>query len=314
MKTEEYFEYWLKVRIYPYLKPNTCSVYSNCVKNHILRDLGGMELEKLDALVLQEQIANLKCRGLSARTVKLVFTVLKLALDNAVDFNYISQNPCHKTRLPASYEIEADALSRAEQQVIEAAALKSPDKRYLGIIICLYLGLRLGELCALTWQNINFETGQLVVATSLTRIKNVVGGGEKTRMLIDMPKTPKSRRTIPVPDFLLELLRKRRHTAVSCYVICSRRGGYVQPRTMQNIFKGLLKRQGIKPYNFHILRHTFASRCLELGSDIKTLSEILGHSSTVITLNRYAHSLVQQKIILMNTLNSFFVPAGGVKS
>ncbi|MCM1480907.1 MAG: site-specific integrase, partial [Muribaculaceae bacterium] len=160
----------------------------------------------------------------------------------------------------------------------------------VGILLSAATGIRIGELCALKWENIDLEKSIITVKQTVQRVMKNSGG---TQLLVTSPKSACSDREIPLPDFIIPYLKTVR-TADDCFLLS---GGekIVEPRTMQYRFKSLLKKANLPYVNFHALRHMFATNCVALGFDVKTLSEILGHSSVQITLNRYVHSSMERK-------------------
>lgn len=173
--------------------------------------------------------------------------------------------------------------------------MKDIDRYKLGIYICLYTGIRIGELCALQWKNISFTDSTLKVIHTMQRIQyENEYSTHKTHIIITEPKSSSAIRTIPLPEFLTEKLRPFVANP-NAFVLSGECTQHVEPRTMQNKFKAYLAEGGIEDANFHSLRHTFATRCVEIGFDIKTLSEILGHSSVKITLDKYVHSSLELK-------------------
>ena len=200
--------------------------------------------------------------------------------------------------MPKPREKEVSCFSVAEQKKIERAIRESGKDRLFGIVLCLYIGLRIGELMALTWEDIDLQRGALSVnKTCRDRWKN----GQYLRQL-DTPKTVSSKRIIPIPKQLLPYLRAIKKRSLSAFLISGKNGKNVPLRSYQKTFERLLKREDIPHKGFHALRHTFATRALECGMDVKTLSEILGHKNATITLNRYAHSLLEHKQEMMNKL------------
>lgn len=220
--------------------------------------------------------------------------MLRGALKCAVDYEYIIKNPCDKVRLPKLEEKEIAVLEKFDQKRLEKTIGNSDDIRNYGILICLYAGLRIGELCGLKWDSINFEQRTIEIKNSLNRVITYDGGTKKTVLVEATPKTKKSRRTIPLPPFLCQVLKAMRKKSNSDYVISMKNG----------------KAAGIEYVSFHTLRHTFATRAIEAGADVKTVSEILGHTNTMITVNRYAHSLFEQKRRLMEKLNLLYKGRG----
>jgi integrase len=195
-----------------------------------------------------------------------------------------------------------------EQRILEQAAFMSPDKRALGIILCFYTGIRLGELCALRWRDIDLEAGTMYIGNTVSRIRNFQSVESKTMLHIGTPKSKTSTRKIPLPGFLLELAKELKPGIKSEeHFILSNKNTPFEPRVYQKLYKRILKDTGIKDRKFHAIRHTFATRALEVGVDIKTLSEILGHSNVTITLNIYAHSLMEQKKAAIEKLNMMHV-------
>ena len=169
-------------------------------------------------------------------------------------------------------------------------------------MICLYTGLRVGEICALKWGDVNFEEKTIYVHQTMQRLQCMESGERKTQILISNPKSDSSVRWIPIPDSLFNLICQYKFPE-NAYFLTGTSKQYIEPRNMQNKFKKAIKECNIENANFHALRHTFATRCIELGFDIKSLSEILGHSNVNITLNRYVHPSMELKQQNMNKLS-----------
>lgn len=159
----------------------------------------------------------------------------------------------------------------------------------ISVLLCLFTGLRVGELCGLKWSDIDFQNGTVSVCRTVQRI-NKHG---KSEVAIGSPKSKSSVRIVPIPDFLLAILKAKRKG--DDFYIITGTSKPTEPRTMQNRFKSILKTCGIRNVNFHLLRHTYATICIENGFDPKTLSELLGHADASITLNRYVHSSMLMK-------------------
>ena len=177
----------------------------------------------------------------------------------------------------------------------------------IGILICLYTGLRVDEICALHWNDISLKEKTLYIHQTLQRLQNENINGKKTSLILSTPKSSCSIRTIPLPDDIAVVLDN---------FPCKKEGylltgtdSCIEPRTMQNHFKHVLKEATIEETNFHTLRHTFATRCVEAGFDIKSLSEILGHSNVNITMNRYVHPTLELKRQNMQRLSCSFASA-----
>ena len=279
-----WLDIWLKSQ--GALKPTTKAIYQSYINNHINTSLGGIPLKGLNRDILQNFINSLE---LSPSTVKGIFSILKSALSVAEDKGFIS-NIWSKVKIPKKEKSIVQVLSPLQQQRLEQALSDNSD---MGILICLYTGLRIGELCALKWSDIDFELGQLTVNGTQARTENGIE--------IISPKSKTSRREIPIPPFLLDKLKAMSY---SCGYVISRNKGPFDVRAYRRLFKKLLKVADLPDMKFHCLRHTFATRALEVGMDYKTLSEILGHSSVGITLDLYAHSLKEHKIKQMNKLDA----------
>ena len=163
----------------------------------------------------------------------------------------------------------------------------------IGILLCLFTGIRIGELCALRWEDISISERTIYIHQTMQRIQRK-NDDKKTIIHISTPKSQCSIRTIPIPDNLIEMIIQF-STLQSGYFLTENDSKFVEPRTLQNHFKKVLREIDITDKNFHSLRHTFATRCVELGFDVKSLSEILGHASVNITMNRYVHPSLELK-------------------
>ena len=307
MKLEDLLNLWLDKYAKLSIKPRSYNKYEAFITLHINPILGDIPITEITSNMLQDFIlqklenGNLKTnKPLSVNTVFGIVSVLKQAFKLALTLDLIPKDPTVAIKLPQPQEKEIQALTRDEQKRIEEYCLKQTKNNYIGIIICLYTGIRLGELLALTWDDIDFEKKFLYIKKTAYKIK--ING--KNQMVIDKPKTKKSNRIIPLPDKLLTLLQLSKNKSNSDYILSTKTNNMVDIRSYQRTFESILNKCGIKHYNFHCLRHTFATRALELGMDIKTLSEILGHTNVAITLNRYAHSLLEYKILEMNKISS----------
>lgn len=176
-----------------------------------------------------------------------------------------------------------------ERKRLESYLLHNQNNTNISVLLCLFTGLRVGELCGLKWSDIDFQNGTVSVCRTVQRI-NKHG---KSEVAIGSPKSKSSVRIVPIPDFLLAILKAKRKG--DDFYIITGTSKPTEPRTMQNRFKSILKTCGIRNVNFHLLRHTYATICIENGFDPKTLSELLGHADASITLNRYVHSSMLMK-------------------
>ena len=240
---------------------------------------------------------------LSATSTNMMLSLLNLAFEYACDMEYIKENPCIRIRRARADTKKVEAFSTDEQRAVEAEIAKSGDRRLHGIILCLYTGLRLGELIALTWSDIDFKLGTLKVTKTAYRAQNEYG---IWNLCIDTPKTESSERVIPLPKYITDMLSQDRDVAKTPYIVENKKAERMSIRSYQYLFERLTEKAGVRKLNFHALRHTFATRALECGMDIKTLSELMGHKNATITLNRYAHSMMDTKIAAMNKLEKLF--------
>ena len=225
-------------------------------------------------------------------------SIVRNSLKTAHLVGYLPEYSANKIKCPKPREKRVECFSAWEQKKIEEAALSAKKDKYRGIILCLYTGLRIGELLALTWNDVDFEKSIL----SVTKTCHDGNENGKHLRIIDTPKTENSRRQIPLSKTLIKMLKGIKKKSKCTFVIADGEKP-VFIRSYQRTFELLLKKLGLSHKGFHSLRHTFATRALECGMDVKSLSEILGHKNATITLNRYAHSLWEHKAEMMNKLS-----------
>lgn len=300
MKYMDWLNEWLKNYVLPSVNIRTYERYSLIVNLHIRDKIGMLELDDLTPLLLQQYITELlqsgnrkTGKGLSANSVNAIISVLQSSLKTANFLGLTAEYTADKVKRPKLKEKPVECFSLKEQKQIEQAILSGRKDKLYGILLCLYSGLRIGELIALQWSDIDFTKGILTVSKSCH--------DGKAGLIIDEPKTATSRRVIPLPKQLLPILKGIKKKSHSPFVV-SANGKPVSVRSYQRSFELLLKKLKIPHRGFHSLRHTFATRALECGMDVKTLSEILGHKNPTVTLNRYAHSLMEHKADMMNRL------------
>lgn len=238
--------------------------------------------------------------GLSAKTVANLRAILKLILEYARVRGSLGGADI-SLRVRGGQTAPVRVLSLFEQRALEQVLLSEPKPIYLGILISLYAGLRIGEVCALQWGDFQFAEGTVRVCKTAIRIQDTrPDAPARTRLLIDRPKTPCSNRVIPLPDFILTYFEAARQ-ADSAYLLTGT-VRLMEPRVCLNQYKRVLRQAGLGDYRFHTLRHTFATRCVESGVDLKSLSEIMGHSNVTVTMQRYVHPSLELKRVQMNKL------------
>ncbi len=309
MKYGEWLTEWLNNYVKISAKHRTIERYSEIVYKHIIPSVGELELQELTPIILQKYISQLlECgnkrtgAGLSSSAVNSIITVIQNSLHTAYNLRYIKDMVGDKLKRPKTAEKQIECFSMVEQKQIEQAVKESSKSYMIGVLICLYTGLRIGELLALEWNDIDFSNGTLMVDKTCHYGKNREG---QFCRIIDTPKTETSVRIIPIPKQLIPILKE--HKKISSSLVISKNGAGISNRTYQRNFESLLKSLNIKHRGVHALRHTFATRALECGMDVKTLSELLGHKSPAVTLKKYAHTFLIHKKEMMNRLGKLLV-------
>lgn len=277
-------EEWLKYKKNT-VKKSTYYNYSYSVAKYLYPSFAGKNITKIrNYNNFIEELSD----TLSPKTVRDIVTKLKEII-NFYEEEHNTKLNIKKMSLPKLNKKEIQILSNKEKQKLEKYCIEQNSLKSLGILICLNTGLRVGEVCALRWENVDFETRRIHVEKTIERIYSKEGN--KTIVIIDTPKSMTSIRTIPINSKLYNILKQMRGKCKKTdFVLTGLSDHYVEPRNYQYHFKEILKRSKVKKYKFHTLRHTFATNCIEAGMDIKSLSEILGHADVSITLNIYVHS------------------------
>lgn len=215
----------------------------------------------------------------------------------AITHNF--QNPIANVVLPKIEKKELNLLTESQQQQLGHTLMEENSKTSLCVLLSMFTGLRVGEVCALKWSDIDLEKSILTVDRTVQRIKTMSSDCAIT-IFIGKPKSRSSIRQIPLPEFLADILNRFNQRNDSYVLSGSER--VIEPRTMQYRFKSLLQKANLPSINYHALRHMFATNCAKAGFDVKTLSELLGHCSVETTLNRYVHSSIERKTECMSPL------------
>ena len=286
-------EYWLENIVRPHIKSVTYENYRRNAEKHIYPSLGDLQITDITPDHVQKTVDSLQS-AIAPTTLQGVCRLLKSILTAAFEKNLIPQNPYNGIRLPKAKKRPPRVLSQKEQERLEEKLLKNGELEFL---LCLYTGLRVGELCALRWEDADLENGTLYIRHSVHRIPNE-NGSPKTHLTLGSPKSADSIREIPVPGFIISLL-KEYHTdsyeKPNGFLFRGANGKCRDPRTLQQRIVRICKELGISGVHMHTLRHTFATRCLEKGVRYEVLCELLGHSSPQITLRHYAHCTPDDK-------------------
>ena len=274
------------------IKKSSYSNYEYMINKYLRPYLKEKKIMELERYNFNELINELNLE-LSPKTVRDIICILKSIL-NYVEDEYGGKIKTKKIIAPKLDVENITVFSKTEKRKIEELCIRDNNLKELGILICMNTGLRIGEICALRWKDINLEKRIIYIQSTLERIydENL----KKTRIIIDKPKTRNSVRQIPISNKLYNILKPlKRKYKEDDFFLTGESGKYVEPRSYQYIYKRVLKKCKIQSHKFHCLRHSFASECINVGMDIKTLSEILGHANVNITLNIYVHSSYQTK-------------------
>lgn len=316
---------WLKDYAQPTVRHSTYLTYHAYCNNHVIPIIGKKRMKELTGEVLQ-QFFNQKATGgrldgeeggLSPKSLQNMRNMLNLAFKQAILNHLLTENPIPMVKISRVEPKEMRVLSLSEQEALEQVVLNSLEPVAGGIVIAMYTGLRIGELLGLQWPDIDLErTMSLKVRRILVRQEKpkkldsdyeILTEGDKTALMLGKVKTYKGYRTVYMPDIVVELLRKiRQHQQTLAvnfgggfnlrgFVFCNAQGMVIEPRTYSDIFYSCVKAAGIPHANFHSLRHTFATRAMEMNMDLNTLADTLGHAQPSTTLNMYGHSLDEQK-------------------
>lgn len=290
---KEWMTYWMENELLGSVKASSYQTYLNQMNRHLLPALGGYDLIQLTPGIVHDFVEELRARGLACNTVQGIYRLLSAAMRFALEEGVIRKNPCKRIRVRREESAEQRVLSHAEQEKLRAAV---SDEKDIPALLSLYTGIRLGEVCALKWSDIDWESRTITIRRTAQRVAQPkTADGGKTMLMIGTPKSMRSHRVLPIPEFVLERMRgMMKKKTISEYVFGTM-GHAAEPRTIQRRFQRLMEKLGISGAHFHTLRHSFATRLLELGVDIKTVSTLLGHGSAKTTLDFYAHSLIEHQ-------------------
>ena len=293
-------EKWLSLKKSS-VKLSTYNHYSNQFHLHILpAPFSSKKLTDLTADDINQFIKQKDDEGYAPRTILLLRTIIRMILYYSE--KQLSIPAINGINMPKSPKKEAEAFSREEQAILHSYLLEHLDSFSLAVLISMYCGLRIGEVCALQWKDINLNKGIITVSKTLIRVQNKGGNDEtRTKVIFQNPKTESSSRRVPIPDHIQKLLIQNFNNEPEHFIITGDSSN-MEPRVCARKFKKILCELNMDCYSFHTCRHTYATRCVELGIDAKILSELLGHSSVKTTLDRYVHPSMDFKKTQVNKL------------
>lgn len=276
-----------------YVKKSSFSAYVLLVENHLLPLFGNKT--QVEESEIQKFVFQKLEQGLSQKTIKDILIVLKMILKFGAKNKWIEftafdiQYPTEREK----YNIEV--LSRANQRKVMQYIQEHFTFRNLGVYVCLCSGMRIGEVCALTWDDVDTENGIIHIKRTIQRIYTIEKNSRKTEIILDSPKTKNSIREIPMNRDLLKMLKPIKKIVNGSFYVLTNDAKPTEPRTYRAYYKNLMKELGMPELKFHGLRHSFATRCIESKCDYKTVSVLLGHSNISTTLNLYVHPNMEQK-------------------
>lgn len=276
-----------------YVKKSSFSAYTLLIENHVLPSFGNnhnIEEQEVQAFVFQKLNT-----GLSHKTVKDILIVIKMILKFGAKNKWLSYVP-FDIQFPTEREKHiVQVLTKSDQKKIMNYIQEHFTFRNLGVYICLSAGIRIGEVCALTWEDIDTDRGVISINRTIQRIYTIEEGNRRTELILDTPKTKNSIREIPISKDLLRILKPFKKIVNPSFFVLTNDAKPTEPRTYRSYYKNLMKELNMPELKFHGLRHSFATRCIESNCDYKTVSVLLGHSNISTTLNLYVHPNMEQK-------------------
>ena len=294
-----------------YIKESTYANYSNNIFNHIIPKLGNYTLNEINHKIIQDFLLELSKNGrkdntggLSEKTIKDITIIVKGSIKKGINEGKIKHIELSFNYPKDNKEKSIYILTKREQNKITNYVLDNINTKNIGFLISLYSGIRIGELCALQWKDIDFKNNKLIISKTIQRVYIKDKDKNVSKVIITTPKTKNANREIPINKDFIELLKPLK-TDKENYIL-SNNDKYIEPRTYRKYFNKILNELKIKHFNFHSLRHTFATNCISLGCDYKTVSELLGHANVNITLNLYVHPRYSQKKKCIDLVSKVF--------
>jgi integrase len=294
MRLGKWLVFWLNNYKRLKLKTKTYEVYETQARCNIIPSLGNIPLKDLNSLQIQ-QFVNTMSQKYAPATVRKQYNIINSALEKAVANDMITKNPCKHVELPVLEQKTIKAFTIDEEYMFIENA--KGDNLYKLFIVALDSGLRLGELLALTWNDINFETAEISVNKNVVYAKDYEGKTKNKNIIVvqDSPKTKSSIRKVQMTQRTIKLLRELREHTSTIIVFATQTGNYLNPRNVERSFVRIANKAGISSCNFHSLRHTYATRLFNLGVPVNVVSKLLGHSKTSTTIDIYISVLPSLK-------------------
>ena len=283
-----------------FVKKSTFSAYILLYENHIKEVFSNHE--EIKELDVQAFVFKKLDQGLSHKSVKDILIVLKMILKfgNKYELMKFTEWTIQYPTVRESHTIEV--MNRGHQKKVMEYIQEHFTFRNIGIFICLSSGMRIGEICALTWSDLDVDEGLIRITKTIQRIYVIEGNTRRTELLIDTPKTKNSMRDIPMTRELIRILKPLKKIMNPDFYVLTNDEKPTEPRTYRSYYKNLMRYLEIPEMKFHGLRHSFATRCIESKADYKTVSVLLGHSNISTTLNLYVHPTLDQKKAVINNV------------
>lgn len=326
MLLSEWLDTWLENYALPVVGVSSYANYYSHVNKHMkpyfgkiaLRDLTSLKIQMFYGYLAKQERPDCKNGALSANSIKKIHMMLKMALGQALESGLIQRNPALGVKLPMVRPQEMRVLSLEEQSKLERVALESENRNAFGVYLCVSTGLRLGELLGLQWKDVDWEKMEIQVRRTLGRRVAFENGVPKgTAIVIGDTKTFSSRRKVPLTADTIQKLQdfRAKQEAIKSFageayvdgdfLLASDLGKHYEPGHYAELFASLVKQAGLEEANFHCLRHSFATRCIEAGMDIYVVSKLLGHTTPTTTLNRYGHLLPDHRAASIEKLEKY---------
>lgn len=296
----EWGSYWLK-EIQSEVKQSTYSNYHYKLDHYVFPEIGDCSLNELNELVAQKLFQRLKQKQLKLSTIRAIFRIINQTMNHAIRKKYIKENPFLLIKFPRVSRTKHHALTKKEQKSLETIAIEEKKGKGLPTLLALHAGLRIGEIAALKWQDIDFEDNHIRICSTYQRVISHGNLYRKTKLLYSRTKTESSERTIPLSDTLKKKLLEHQKNTNGLFV-CSNCDQPSEPRLLTYHFHRLRDKAQLEGVHFHQLRHTFATRCVESNGDIVSISALMGHSSSKMTLDTYADALMDQRIQVVHQM------------